>query len=270
MPNMDQYNDLGQPEIDRRGLVTQSFAEKVRATRAAEQWERYDSIVIGGLDANGNGPRNLDDGWFNSWNQFSQATRFTFFSRRQEQVGFAFTNQPTERTDWAQDLFQMGVEFHAPVGMGDLESDANDETTVPMLFVNDLPNKSSFRVRLADADEIVMAPGSHFPSGYGVVDSFSSAAAAPTTYGGHQGNAHVSNTWKWPEPIMLAAQAKITVIGEVDNPLRDLLEGLPGPGSKLIPDGAGGQIQYPNWYIIRVFLRGPRYLQLRGARSAAG
>lgn len=264
MPNMDMYKDLGQPEIDRRGIVSQSFAAQVRATRAAEQWERYDSVVIG------TGANALDDGWFNTWAAFSQATRFTFFSRRQEQVGFAFTNQPTERTDWAQDLFQMGIEFVAPTGIGTMEDDANDELVTPILWTTDFPNKCSFRVRLADADEIVMAPGSHFPSGFGVEQLFVSAGAAPTAFAGNVGAAHVSNTWKWPEPVMLAAQAKVTVIGEVDNPFRDLLENLPGPGNKLIPNGQGGQITYPNWYYIRVMLRGPRYLQLRGARSAAG
>jgi len=264
MPNMDIYSDLGKPDIDRRGIVAQGFAAQVRATRAAEQWERYDSIVIG------DGANNLDDGWFNTWQAFAQATRFTFFSRRQEQVGFAFTNQPTERTDWAQDLFQMGIEFVSPVGIGQVENDPNDEQITPMFFTTDFPNKTSFRVRLADADEIVMAPGSHFPSGFGVEQLMVSAGAAPTVFPGNQGAAHVSNTWKWPEPVMLAAQAKVTVIGEVDNPARDLLERLPGPGSKLIPDGQGDQITYPNWYVIRVMLRGPRYLQLRGARSAAG
>lgn len=264
MPNMEIYKDLGQPEIDRRGIVAQDFAAKVRATRAAEQHERYDSVSVGA------GCNALDDGWFNTWIAFSQATRFTFFSRRQEQVGYAYTNQPTERTDWAQDLFQMGIEFIAPVGIGGLETDVNDELTMPVLFTTDFPNKTSFRVKLADADEIVMAPGSHFPSGYGVEQLLVNAGAAPTAFPGNQGAAHVSNTWKWPEPVMLAAQAKITVIGEVDNPFRDLLEQLPGPGAKLVPDGEGGTITYPNWYTIKVTVRGPRYLQLRGARSAAG
>ena len=37
----------------------------------------------------------------------------------------------------------------------------------------------------------------------------------------------------------------------------------------LVPDGAGGTVELPNWYIIRITMRGPRYLQLRGARSSA-
>jgi hypothetical protein len=67
---------------------------------------------------------------------------------------------------------------------------------------------------------------------------------------------------------MIAAKAKLTVRAYIAQPIKDLLAAIPGPGLSLYPNGTGGYVEKPNWYAIRVTFRGPRYLQLRGARSA--
>lgn len=254
--------------------VPPDLAQVIRDTRVAEQWERYDSVVIGP------GARDIDSGWFNDWASFAAADKIEFFKQRASSVGDSYSNQGTERTDFAQDFYQTGIEFYAPAGLGELETDLLDQMIMPLFFVRELPNRMPFRVKIADADEIALFPGSHAPSGYGVTGVEASQAPAPMMSPGQQGDAHVSNTWKWPEPVMVPAAGRISVIARIDTPAREFLRQLDGcPGSKNMPPCGAAQaslnnepvesILYPNWYMIRVFFRGPRYLQLRGARSAA-
>jgi hypothetical protein len=160
------------------------------------------------------------------------------------------------------------IEFVAPPGLSQFASSANDAQLLPLLFLGDLPNQMAFSMIMADADEIAVAPGSHFPSGFGVTNMFMDALAAPATIAGTQGDAHVSNGWKWPEPVMLAAKSRCVMRARIDQPIRGMLANIPGPGNILIPAGETNYV-YPAWYRIRITHRGPRYLQLRGARSSA-
>jgi hypothetical protein len=248
---------------DSRGVIDRQQAARIRATRAQEPWERYDSIVIGP------GAAAKTRGWFNTWADFANSDQLQWFSGRDSAVGPAYTNQSTERTDWAQDIYQSLVEFICPTVSAEFASDNNDSAFSPVMFSQILPNQLSMRVVLADADEIAKAPASHFPSGFGTSYPLIAGAATPSMFGGNSGEPVVSNGWKWVEPIMLAAKSKLTVFGNIDAPIRDLLRNMPGPGNLLIPNGAGGVITYPLWYTIRVTHRGPRYLQLRGARSSS-
>lgn len=264
---------------DSKGRVLPEIAEEIRKTRVAEQWERYDSIVIGP------GAKALDDGWFDTWADFANADSLVWFTKRSSNVGRSYTNQGTERTDWAQDFYQTGIEFIAPPGLGERESEVLDQVIMPIFFTRELPNRMVFRITIADADTIAEFPGIHGPSGYGTTGVEASQAPAPLMVPGQTGEPHVSNTWKWPEPVMLPAQGRIAVQARIDQPIRALMqqlgdvEGENCPGFKMLPPcgaaaaGTGGAplpfISYPNWYTIRVFHRGPRYLQLRGGRSAA-
>jgi hypothetical protein len=261
-------NYIGEDELstntDQRGVISRSLAQKIRSMRAQEQWERYDSVVIG------EGANAIDRGWFDDWATFAAAPQLEWFSGRSSRVGRSFCNVTTERTDWAQDLHQTLIEFIAPPGIGDIEEQQNDALITPMLFVQQLANQMAFEMVLSESDQIALAPASHFPAGIGAANVVLSATAAPSMAPGQQGDAHVSNSWKWPEPVMLAAKAKVTLRSVVDNPMKGLLTGITGPGAKLVPTGVEGQTRrYPNWYVIRVTHRGPRYLQIRGARSSA-
>lgn len=248
---------------DSRGVIPQDQAAEIRRMRAEEQWERVDSVVVG------QGSQQLTRGWFDDWGGFSAADQLQWFSGRDTGAGPAFTNQTTERTDWAQDIHHVAVEFISPPGIADIETEAIDGQTTPLLFTQMLPSMMSLRVVLADSDEIAKAPANHFPAGFGTSYPLVSGAAAPTTFGGNVGEPVVSNTWKFPLPVMLAAKAKITVIGQIDQPIRAALSAIPGPGFKSLPNKAGGFFLLANWYQIKITLRGPRYLQLRGARSSA-
>lgn len=258
---------FGQEEIeaatDGRGVIGKDLATAIRHSRAAEQWERIDSIVIG------EGASLLSRGWFNTWADFANVDQLQWFSGRDTGAGPSYTNQQSERTDYAQDLYQTNMEFIAPVGMADLEESVLDAGFTPQMFVNDLPRQMAMRIVLADADEIVKAPANHFPAGFGTSSMFFDGVAAPMVQAGVSGTPEVRNAFYWPEPIMLAAKAKLTMFGSIDAPLRQVLAQLPGPFAKQIPNGQGGFVRYRNWYTIKITFRGPRYLQLRGARSSA-
>lgn len=250
-------------DIDNRGVVSKEKADQIRDLRSAEQWERIDSVVIGP------GASNKARGWFNTWQDFANADELQWFSGRDSSVGPAYSNQKTERTDWAQDFYQSLIEFISPVGLADHVTDANDAKLAPLLFAHELPRLLSTQIVLSDSDQIANAPANHFPSGFGVANPFMDGSAAPSTITGSQGSPVVSNGWKWPSPVMLAAKAKLTVIGRIDSPIREALRAMPGPGFMRIPLGNGLYHDMPMYYVIKITHRGPRYLQIRGARSSA-
>lgn len=264
-------SDKGPETKGPRGFVPQDLAAAIRRTRAAEQWERYDTIVVGP------GATTLTRGWFESFATLSQADKLTWFSGREANIGDAYTNQRTERYDFAQDLYQFGAEFYAPTGFAEYERSTEAQFLVD-LWTKELPQRLAFNVKIADVDNVLTIPGAHAPAGVGRTGAFSNDSPAPMFDGGTMGVPHISNSWKWPEPLMIPAKGLITVSARIDDPLRSFLREFTSyPGFKTVPVASapsGGTlsavraVNYPNWFMIRLFLRGPRYVQLRGARSA--
>lgn len=259
---------MAQGEIyqDARGVIPPNEAVKLRKIRAEEAWNRFDTLCIGQ-----NAEASSVD-WFNTWAAFANADEYQWFSGRSGNVGTSYTNQTTERTDWAQDIYFVSIQLIAPPGIADLESDPNDALTIPMLFMQYLPKMLALRLVLAESDEISHAPADQYPSGFGVSYAAVASAAAPVVSAGNNGEPIISNMWKFPEPITLAAKAKITLKGRLDQPMRGLLQNIGGPGVKRVPTGFAPPNDFrdmENRYMIRATLIGPRFLQLRGARSSA-
>ena len=248
-----------------RGFVPSDLAAAIRRTRAAEQWQRYDTIVVGP------GAQSITRGWYDNLAQFAQADRLTWFAGREPNVGNAYTNQRTERYDFAQDLYQFGAEFYAPTGFAEYERSTEAQFLVD-LWTKELPQRLAFEVKLADVDNVLVIPGAHAPAGVGRTGAFGNDAPAPMFDGGTQGVPHTSNSWKWPEPLMIPAKGLVSVTARIDDPLRSFLRELGTfPGSKAVPaplvatptnGGVSRVVTYPNWFMIRLFLRGPRYVQL--------
>lgn len=256
----------GQEEIDKladkRGVVPPNLAAGVRDMRAQEWWQRYDSVIIGP------GARDRSRGWYNSWADFANASTIKWFGGR-EGAGLEWTNQERERTDWAQDLLFTNVEFVVPTGPGDLYTEPNDAEVMKYLFTGDIANQLTLTTVLAESDEISKAPAIHYPAGWGNAYPALGSVSSPTVLPGPSGEPNINNAWKWPEAIMLAAKATLQVNGIVGSPIRDILGSLPGPGFRRIPTAGGSFVDLPCWYAIRITFSGPRYLQLRGARTAA-
>lgn len=249
-------------------MVDSATEQQVRDLRSKEQWLRYDSICIGP------GASRADPGWFENFAEFAEAERILFnIGQRSKTVGFAYTNQGSEREDFAQDIYQSGIEFHAPPGILEAESQALDALVMPLLWSIEVPNRSSFRFSIADTDTVAIVPGIHAPAAVGTTSVLPDDSSSNVTIPGHTGTADVRNSWSWPSPIKIPAKGQWSVEMRLDRPLRECLAQLANtPGSKTLveslPDLQTNSVECPNWYFIRVWHRGPRYVQLRGARSA--
>ncbi len=249
-------------------MVDESTEKKVRDLRSKEQWLRYDTIVIGP------GARDADPGWFNTFAEFADADRVLFNTgSRSRAVGLEYSNQQSEREDFAQDIYQTGIEFHAPPGILDVESQSLDALAMPLLFGTELPNRSSFRITMADTDTIAIIPGIHAPAAVGTTSVATDDSSSNVTLPGQTGTADLRNSWTWPEPIKIPAKGQFAVEMRLGQPIRQCLAQLTNtPGTKTfveaLPDLQTHIVECPNWYFIRVWHRGPRYVQLRGARSA--
>lgn len=243
--------------------------EEIRKVRSEEQWVRYDSIVIGP------GARDISDTWFNSFSELANANQLLWFtSRRTKEVGFSYSNISGPSEDWAQRIYQTGIEFIAPPGLLGYETQSADAAVLPTIFTTMLPHRMSFQIKVQDLDEILRVPGIHLPGGTGVTGQSQNGAGFLIAEPGQTGDANLRNTWAWPQPVGIPAKSKIEVRGDIDDPLREALRELDTlPGFKKIPILQGNDpvktVNLANYYQIRIWHRGPRYVQLRGARSSS-
>lgn len=256
-----QRQAAAEPKADTRGRVTN--AGYVRKLRNREQWERYDSIVVGV------GARNQSKGWFENFVDLSRVSQISWFQSRDSNVDQCWTNQKSERYDFAQDLYQFMLEFLCPAYMAEFSNDGAAAKYAQFLWTQELPKALGIECLLADSDIIAQAPATAFMAGRGNFGAFATDTAGSLVIGGNNGTPNKENAWLFPDPVMIAAVAKLTVRGIIGQPVNDVLRALPGPGTSSVPDGNGGYITVNNWFAIRATFRGPRYMQLRGARSAA-
>lgn len=238
---------------------------EARGMRAEEQWLRYDTVCIG------EGAKSVDSGWFDTWEQFAKSSKIVWGVDRKD-AGDAFSNLSGPQEDFAQVIYQSGVDFLPPVGLSGFESQLLD-AIMPALFMRELPDAMAFHVQQANTDDVLVAPGGHLPGTSGVTGATLNGAGALILDAGQTGTADVRNSWQWPEPLQVPAKSKLQVISRVDGEMRDWLLQLPiSPGTKSIPYlDANNEPQtstLDNWYRIRVWHRGPRFVQIRGARSA--
>ncbi len=238
---------------------------EARGMRAEEIYLRYDTICIG------EGAKAVDSGWFDTWEQFAKSSKIVWGVDRKD-AGDSYSNLSGPQEDYAQVIYQSGIDFMAPQGISGFESQLLD-AVMPAIFMRELPNQMAFHVQQANTDDVLVAPGGHMPGVTGLSGQALNGAGALILDGGQTGTADLNNSWTWPEPLQVPAKSKLQVISRVDGQMRDWLLQLPiSPGNKTIPFlDANNEIafsQLDNWYKIRVWHRGPRFVQLRGARSA--
>lgn len=261
LPPQEQEK-ISTPIPDHRGRVMN--AGPIRALRSREQWERSDTLWIG------QGAGDQSKGWFNTFAAAANVSQWSWFQGRDANVDLAYTNQKSDRYDYAQDLYTCEMEFLAPAFQAELaDGNAAAAKAMQLIWTQEIPKALGCEVLLADADIIAQAAATSFMAGKGNTGSWATDSAGSMVFGGTNGVPSRGNAWQWPEPIMIAAVAKLTVRAFLATPLKSVLLNMPGPGVDLIPNGTGGYIEKPNWFGIRVTFRGPRYMQLRSARSAA-
>lgn len=249
--------------------MSEQLTNAGRKVRSREQWLRYDSIVIG------EGARDASPSWYNTFAEFAEADALNWFTgSRTRQVGLSYSNIAGDTEDFAQMIYQSGIEFIAPLGALNAASQGLENVGVLQnLFVNELPKRMAFTVRMMDTDDVLIAPGIHMPGGVGNSGQTGFIQSAISFSAGQTGTPEVRNTWSWPEPLEVPARSKISLSARIDRPTRTLLQQFDTlPGTQVYPvEDANGEFRFveqPNWYVIRVWHRGPRFVQLRGARTA--
>jgi hypothetical protein len=244
----EQRQAMSEPVVGPTGRVKN--AGIIRVLKDREQFERYDTVMIG------EGQSAISKGYFDTFQAAGKTTH--------SNVDLAYTNQTSDRYDYAQDLYTCEMEFLAPTMIEEFEEDAASTLYATQMWTQQCPQHLGMNVLLADADIIAQSPASTFLAGKGSAGAFATDSAGGIYSGGTNGTPAKGNGWSWPEPIMVTAKANLTVKGWSSQWLRDALSQMPPPGAKLIPDGSGGRVRVPNLYGIRITFRGPRYLQLRG------
>lgn len=258
MDELEQAKEA-EPQSDSRGRVMN--AADVRRLRNREQWERYDSIMVGP------GASQVTKGWFNSFTEFARVSQIMWFQSRDSNVDLCYTNQRSERYDYAQDLYNFHLEFIASTFEAEFDSLGASAKAMQNIWCQELPKALGIEVLLADADIIAQGPATAFMAGRGNSGGYATDTGATLVHGGTNGVPNKENGWAFPEPIMIASHAKLTVRAQIGQPIKDLIQAMEGPGTSLYPNGQGGYVEKPNWYGVRATFRGPRYMQLRGARS---
>ncbi len=245
--------------------------ENLRKIRSEEQWLRYDTICIG------KGAKQVNTNWFEDFATFAGASNLVWFTAgRTKTVGESFCNLSGQSEDFAQRIYQTGIEFIAPPGMLGYTENLADGGIMQTIFEEEFPNYMRFSTKVQNVDEVLQLPGIHQPAGVGVTGQSATGAGALFTVAGHTGDANLRNTWAWPHALGIPSKSKIEVNATVDDPLKTFLLSLPDtlPGTTNVPvtnaDNEVATFALENWYRIRIWHRGPRYVQLRGARSAVG
>lgn len=246
----------------------QELLEQMRNLRDRQPWVLYDSVVVGP------GAGRIQ-GWHNTYGSFAGADelRFNDGTRTEGNAGPIYCNQNGDTQDWAMDIYQTKVEFIAPFGWEEMESNAFDAGAGPFFWLQELPARSVFQVKLADSDEMLRVPGVMLPSNMGVEGAAVAGAASTFALPGHTGHAALTQGWLWPQPLEVPAKGKIATIMRLGTPIKQFyqaLTALPATKNITVPLAAGGfqVVPYPNWYVIRVSHWGARSVQLRGARSS--
>lgn len=241
----------------------------IEGVRSEELWTRIDTFVVG-IDA----PRRSAS-WVPSFFDMAGLDTITFFDgSRTKNVGKSLCNISGATEDWAQEVYQSGIEFLAPGGDLSQVANANDATFFPTYWTSEVPHSMSVSIKLQDTDEVLLLPMSHMPGGTGpsgiVMDGMPSAKIGP----GFSGPGSLMATWMWPQPLVIPAKKKMVMECTLDSPIREFFQGLPNnvPGlATIVNNNAAGQpIQTSRklWYRIRCWHRGPRRVQLRGAMTA--
>lgn len=230
--------------------------------KVRQPYLKYDSVLIGPQ------AKDLDTGYYNDWTSLARSGTLRWFTDRTGGVPNWASSQQTDRSDWAFEVYQAGIEFYAPSVNALFNSNVTD-LYMPEIFTTQLAQQMDFEWKIADVDYVLKVPGVHAPAGVGPSGIVYDSSPAGVVMGANNGEPIVSNSWKFPDPLRISTRTTISVESRIEQPLNQLFSGISGPGFKSYPNGdpAGTSIRMPNYYWIRVWLRGARYIENIGARG---
>lgn len=251
-------------------MVDQAVKNEVEDLRSEEQWLRYDTEMVG------HNAKRVTASWSENLAEFANKDLLTFNDgTRTKTIGKSWCNQSGNTEDFAQEIYQSGVEFFCYVGNGRATQSAFDAVDLPTIWLSELPYCMNFSFKLQDTDEHLLVPGIHLPGLTGTNGTVVSDPGLPLVKAGHTGIASFRDGWNWPKPLQIPAKKKLVVEVLLDKPLKQFLQALdgnPSTATYIVNDGANpGQTKEVTrdlWCGIRVWHRGPRRVQLRGGYTA--
>jgi hypothetical protein len=233
--------------------------------RAAEPWLLYDSIVIGP------GAKEQVPSWYNTWAEFAKALgKLVFFGQKRQGAPDWATNVGGEREDYSMFFYQYGIEMIPPMAGNSAQTSVLDAQFMPMEFPSILATYASVELKQASTDVVLKLPTAHAPGAVGIDARRIDSAAIPAVIPGSNGQLMISNSWHFAEERAIPRQGSWDVTMKIENPAEDFLKSIPataGPGFKQValPGDPIVILEFPNWYVIRMWFRGKRHTQLRGA-----
>jgi hypothetical protein len=249
------------------------------AKNVLETYPLYDSLgIVNDLATWSIRPQ----GWFPSFNLAGQSAKWEFFNQRNiASAGIEFCNLDTrDQIAWPFSLEKLNVHFFGP----SMVFQRNQFASIPIwdwhhspLWECEIPKHCGLTLNINQDCRLrlnALMPGA---GGGPVAGGLGSLGAQPGNTGGNlalasqgQGTAHVSTSYKFPEPIGIPVKAAISVSIEPSEYARQLLQAITvGPGFNLFQNLEESAFNlHPAFFGIRVTLHGTRQMQQRGEAHA--
>lgn len=238
---------------------------------AIEAWAIYDTIQIrSDIDASSK------EGYA-SYVALGAQQKWPFFDQRKSDIGIAYTNRDTnEATEFAYEIYSLGVRFVAPEGIMEPEGTAaagQNNMVIHSIFSRMIAEHVGLRLKVRQDDKLIhtctMAPDGFGPNTPSLMTA--PALAVPIQLGisspsNTNGEPHISGRWKFPVPIEVPRGAVFNVRLEPSQYCQDLLQAMTGPSGYLFwPWPVEAEVEKPSCALIRVDLIGKRGVQQRNA-----
>jgi hypothetical protein len=243
----------------------------------AENWVLYDTVLIGGYVNS----LHHHDGYFASFALAGLANQIPFFNVRNRNHGLQWNNQDTrDQLPYVFEIYSIGVTFFGPkvacyhdaVGVP-----TAPQTTALHCFEAEVPKHTSLSL-WTNQDERLKLASLMAPSGYGIVsggvaqgDIETANTYLPVTHASFtQGQPVLTNKWGFPKPLQIPRRANLSVVLELSEYGRQLMQGMPGPFQEAFRDVANDNSYFFSWGMsgIQVSLGGRRQVQQRGEYHA--
>lgn len=234
---------------------------------AAEQMPYMDTICVNPDLFTGPFQQYSKAGWFSSVAQVAAAQEITFFkTRNRAMVGGMFNNMDiADRFNVPFHIFAMGIQFVAPWW-----SSGNDPANQfsPALWAAELPKLCSFVFKVGQ-DEKLEVPAVYLCAGAGLVGNSRSVGSnqASGTYVAQSyinGNPRRANNLKFIDPIGIPRNQTIEGRLKISQDGQKLLSEMIAPEYSSANTTGG---RWNHTYMIRVFMKGVREVQLRNAQG---
>ena len=247
-----------------------------------ENWLLYDTVLITHNVAN----LSFNTGYFASYAAMGAANNIPFFNVRNRNSGLSYNNQDTrDQMPYAMKVYSIGVQFFAPTTGDYVDNEGTPDApqhSEASIFQCDLPQHCSLEFQTNQDIRLklntLMAPSGIGAVGGGVAKGdLTNATTMPNAESPNivktnwnSGQSMLVNRWGFRNPIEIPRRANISVVINVSEYGRQLLQAMLGPLNGAFQDVANDGSHHFEAGVsgIRVMLGGKRLVQQRGQLHA--